>query len=119
MFQNHGRFAAACYLLVIGSLLHQQNAANAQVEGQLPEKLIAIFYGRNISQKRVFEYAIRLTEKMELAESIRRDLADSLEDETETEPGVQEPVVGYAAYLVSGLIPSVEFVSFYIHNSSH
>lgn len=112
MFENHGRFVLVCCLLLTGLILVRPDAAHAQGLSQLSEKPIAIFYARDLSEKRVLTYVKNLTERMNFAESIRSELASEIEERNETVSEVQNPVVGYAVYLVSGAIPSIETLSF-------
>ncbi len=112
MFQNLGRFVAVRFLLLLVLILTRPDAAQAQSSGQLSEKPIAIFYARNITQRRALSYVINLTERMSFAESIRGDLASEIESQEEADPEVQNSVDGYALYLVSGVIPNLETVSF-------
>ena len=103
----------ACSVLIVGFTLLRLDAAQAQDAGQLSEKPIAIFYSRNLSQKRLASYAIRLTERMDFAESARRDLQEAIEEVNESETGVPEPVMGYAFFLKSGPLPDFELAYFY------
>ncbi len=112
MFQNPGRFVVVRFLLLVVLILVRPDAAQAQVTGQLSEKPIAIFYARDITQKRALTYVMNFTERMSFAESIRGDLASEIESQEEADPEVQNSVDGYAIYLVSGVIPSLESVSF-------
>ena len=102
----------ACIMFVTGFVLLQPDTVSAQVEGQLSEKPIAIFYARNMSEKRMTAYAINLSERMNFAESFRREAAQELNFDEETAPAVQDPMDGFLVYLVSGPIPSVESLSF-------
>ena len=112
MFENHGRFVQVCCLLLPGLVLVRPDATQAQGLSQLSEKPIAIFYASDLSEKRVLTYVKNLTERMNFAESIRSELASEIEERIGTESEVQNPVDGYAVYLVSGAIPSIEIVSF-------
>ncbi len=111
MLLNFARRMLACYLFVTGFILLQLDTARAQAVGQLSEKPIAIFYAKDMSQKRSYAYAMNLCERMDFAQSFRRHFAQS-QDIEETEPIVQDSVDGYLTYLVSGPIPRVKSLSF-------
>lgn len=102
----------ACSVLIVGLTLLRPDAAQAQDTGQLSEKPIAIFYSRNLPQRRLFEYGIGLTERLDFAESVRGEMREQIEDENELDTGVPEPVEGYACFLKSGPLPDFEFIYF-------
>lgn len=112
MFQKLGRFGVVRFLLLVVLMLVRPDAVQAQDTGQLSEKPIAIFYTRNITQRRALNYVMTFTERMSFAESIRGDLASDIESQEEADPEVQNSVDGYALYLVSAAIPSLETISF-------
>ena len=101
----------ACYVFVTGFILLQPDTARAQAAGQLSEKPIAIFYAKDMSQKRNYTYAMNLSKRMDFAESFRRHFPQS-QDIEKTEPTAQDSVDGYLTYLVSGPIPRVKSLSF-------
>ena len=103
MLLNLGSRLLACYIIV----LLQPDTAIAQAEGQLSEKPIAIFYAKDMSEKRIGTYAINLSKKMDFAESVRRELQRGL-DREETQLTEQDSIDGYLLYLVSGPIPDIK-----------
>ena len=111
MLLNFARRMLACYVFVTGFILLQPDTARAQAAGQLSEKPIAIFYAKDMSQKRNYTYAMNLSKRMDFAESFRRHFPQS-QDIEKTEPTVQDSVDGYLTYLVSGPIPRVKSLSF-------
>jgi hypothetical protein len=111
MLRKLGGRALACSMLVTGFLLVEPETASGQAEGQLSEKPIAIFYAKDITEKRIAAYAIRLSERMDFAASFRRELADEVND-SESEPAGDLSIDGLAVYLVFGAVPSTESVSF-------
>ena len=113
MFQNLWRFVVVRSLLLTVLIFVGPDTARAQESGQLSEKPIAIFYARNVTQSRVLTYVMNFTERMNFANSILRgDLASEIEEQEETELKVQNPINGYAMYLVASQIPDIETVSF-------
>ncbi|MBC7966399.1 MAG: hypothetical protein H7Z17_10810 [Fuerstia sp.] len=111
MLSNLSGRMLACCIFVTGFVLLQPDTVNAQAEGQLSEKPIAIFYARDMSEKRMFAYAMSLSERMNFAESFRHDIAESVDVE-ETQPPAQDEIDGYLIYLVSGPIPNVASLTF-------
>jgi len=99
-------------LLVAMSMATQQ--AIAQLQGKIAEKPLVVGYARNISPVRVIEYAKNLTERLNIGASIQEQLAlESQQEGLESlAPRVEEPLYGFAMYMVSGLIPSLETISF-------
>ena len=112
MFRNLVRFVFVRSLVLLVLILVRPDAVQAQGAGQLSEKPIAIFYARNITQRRALNYVMTLTQKMSFAESIRGDLASEIESQEEADPEVQNSVEGYASYPVYGAIPSLETFAF-------
>ena len=111
MLLNLARRMLPCTILVTGFVLFQPETVNAQVEGQLSDKPIAIIYAKDMREKRLSAYAMNFSERMDFAESFRRDLAESLDVEEPKTP-VQDQVDGYLIYLVSGPIPDIKPVPF-------
>ena len=107
MYEDRGRFVQVCCVLLTGVVLDRPDVAHAHGLSELSEKPIAIFYARNISEKRVLTYVKNLTERMNFAESIRSELASEIEERNETVSEIQNTVVGYAVYLVTVPIPSI------------
>ena len=87
---------------------------SAKLEGQIQEKPIVISYARNINASRVISYVSGLSERLKIGESMRAMMThESTQQELEkTAPRVAESMYGFAMYLVSGLTPSYEIVSF-------
>lgn len=102
----------ACLVLIAGLTLLRPDAAQAQDAGSGSEKPIAIFYSSNLSERRLAEYVVGLTERMDFAEATRRELRVEIEREEESDTEVPEPVMGYASFLKPGLIPDFEFLFF-------
>ena len=89
-------------------------AANAQLQRKIAGKPIAIAYARNVTPKRMTDYVLALTERLEIGTTMRKQM-DEEQVRTQLEgmqPGVEQPVYGVAFYMVTGLIPSFETVSF-------
>jgi len=88
--------------------------AHAQLKGKIAERPIAIWYARDVTPKRMMDYVLALTEKLEIGTSLR---AQMNEEQVRGElagmqPGVEQPVYGVALYMVTGLIPSFETINF-------
>lgn len=82
--------------------------------GTIAEQPIVIGYARNISPRRTMEYLSRLARDISIGESFQEMLeSNSVSDQFEAvEPKVDDPIYGFAMYMVSGLIPSFETISF-------
>ena len=98
--------------LVIAVL--SSSSANAQLQGKIAGKPIAIAYARNVTPKRMIDYMLALTERLEIGTMMRKEM-DEEQTRTQLEgmqPGVEQPLYGVAFYMVTGLIPSFETVRF-------
>lgn len=111
MLLNFACRVLARTMFVTGLILVLPDTVIAQAEGQLSEKPIAILYAMHMSEERISTYAVNLSERMDFAESYRREAARDLGVE-ESDPMAQDHINGYLMYLVSGPIPSVESLSF-------
>ena len=88
--------------------------ANAQLKGKIAQTPIAIWYARDVTPKRMMDYVLALTERLEIGASMRKQF-EQQEVRTQLEgmqPGVEQPVYGVALYMVTGLIPSFETINF-------
>ena len=88
--------------------------AVAQLSGNIAEKPIAIGYMRNVTPKRAIEYAMNLTERLEIGTTMRQQMSQGLVT-TQLEgiqPATDDPMYGVAWYMVTGLIPSFESINF-------
>ena len=94
----------ACAVLLTASV------GNAQLQGQLAEKPIGIGYSRNITPQRVFDFAKSLAERLEVG----KDTLEQIPTERLEGMGsnVENPVNGVAWYMVTGLIPTFETITF-------
>lgn len=104
------RLLATALVLATFSL----GVANAQLEGKIADKPIAIWYARDVTPKRMVDYMLALTERLEIGTTMRKEM-DEEQVRTQLEgmqSGVDQPVYGVAFYMVTGLIPSFEMVSF-------
>lgn len=86
----------------------------AQLNGNIADKPIAIGYMRNVTPKRAVDYVMNLTEQMEIGETTRRQMSEQdIEGQLAgMQPRVEQPAYGIAWYMVTGLIPTFESISF-------
>lgn len=99
----------ACLLVVAVS-----QSAHAQINGKIADKPIAIWYARDVTPRRIIDYVMSLTERLDIGSMVRNEFEKS---ETQAQAagmqaGIAEPVYGVAWYMVAGVIPSFESVSF-------
>lgn len=109
----HSAFARLSALVLVLATF-SPCVANAQLQGKIAEKPIAIAYARDVTPKRMVDYVLTLTERLEIGTTMRKQM-DEEQVRTQLEgiqPGVEQPVYGVAYYMVAGLIPSFETVSF-------
>lgn len=101
-------------LLVLLMTVAVPPLAPAQLNGKIADKPIAIGYLRNVTQKTTFDYVLNLTERLNIGTtmSAQFDQENVLEQLAGPQPKVDDPVYGMAWYMVTGLIPSYETVSF-------
>jgi hypothetical protein len=106
-------YVLASVLVTVAMSMAAQQAA-AQLQGKIADRPLVVGYARNISPVRVMDYARNLTERLNIGESIREQMASERQQENleSLVPKVEEPLYGFAMYMVSGLIPSVEMISF-------
>lgn len=110
VFHSTFRWLFLSLLVVIAS--HGQ--AFAQLQGKIAENPVAIWYARDITPKRMIDYVTTLTERLEIGKSMRNQFEQqNVRSQIEgMQPNVEEPVYGLAVYMVTGLIPSYDTVSF-------
>lgn len=86
----------------------------ARIQGRIADKPIVIGYARNISPARMIDYMKNLTTRLQIGKSFQEQLSSEQQQEQmeQISPKVQEPLYGFAMYMVAGLIPSFETVSF-------
>ena len=87
---------------------------SARLQGRIAEKPIVIGYARNVSPTRMIDYVKSLTTRLKIGKSFQEQLSSEQQQEQmeNIAPKVREPLYGFAMYMVSGLIPSFETVSF-------
>ena len=90
------------------------HVAHAQLRGKIADKPIAVGYARDVTPKRMIDYVLKLTERLEIGSTLREQMSqERVRSELEgIQPGVEQPVYGIAFYMVTGLIPSFETVNF-------
>ena len=113
----HAAFRSALTRLLataVALVIFSPCAAHAQLQGKIADKPIAIAYARDVTPKRMMDYMLALTERLEIGATMRKQI-DEEQVRTQLEgmqPGVEQPVYGVAFYMVTGLIPSFETISF-------
>jgi len=88
--------------------------AKAQLKGKIADKPIAIGYLRNVTQQKTMEYVLNLTERLEIGATMRSQFgSENIQEQLAgSQPKVDDPVYGVAWYMVTGLIPSYDTISF-------
>jgi hypothetical protein len=89
-------------------------ASKMKLDGRIADQPIVVGYARNVGPTRTMEYAKGLTERLEIGKSIREGIQNQEEQERikSTTGNVEEPLYGFAGYMVQSLIPSYETLSF-------
>ena len=102
------------FVLVLILALATPRVSDAQLKGKIADKPIAIGYLRNVTQKMSLDYVLNLTERLEIGTTMRSQLSEEniQEQLAGSQPKVDDPVYGVAWYMVTGLIPSYETISF-------
>ncbi len=90
------------------------HVAHAQLQGKIVDKPIAVGYARDVTPKRMIDYVLKLTERLEIGSTLREQMSqERVRSQLEgIQPGVEQPVYGIAFYMVTGLIPSFETINF-------
>lgn len=85
-----------------------------KLDGRIADQPIVVGYARNVGPARAIAYMKRLTERLEIGKSMREAMENEEQQEriTNTAGKVDEPLYGFAGYLVQSLIPSYETLSF-------
>lgn len=91
-----------------------EQPTSMMLDGKIASKPIAVFYARDMTPQRTMEYFRRLTEQLHLGNSIVQDMDQQFASErlANIDSQVMAPMYGTALYMVSGVIPSFESVSF-------
>ncbi|MCA9065244.1 MAG: hypothetical protein KDA96_19380 [Planctomycetaceae bacterium] len=99
-------------LLIVVALLVAGRPAGvfAQLQGQVAEKPFAIMYARDVTPARMADYVQRLNDDLQVGKRIVGMLRERRLDLMSKQ--VEAPVIGSAWYMVPGLIPSFEPVTF-------
>lgn len=110
-------FRSACFRLLLPTLLFtiaSPQITHAQLQGRIADKPLAIWYARDITPIRMIDYIMRLTERLEIGTTMRKQFEQDENRSTieAMQPNVEQPVYGVAIYMVTGLIPSFDTVSF-------
>jgi len=89
-------------------------ASKMKLDGRIADQPIVVGYARNVGPARAMEYMKGLTERLEIGKSIREGIQNQEEQERikSTTGNVEEPLYGFAGYMVQSLIPSYETLSF-------
>lgn len=87
---------------------------SSALQGKIGSKPILIAYARNISPRHTMDYVRYLATQIEIGEAFREQLDDEVQAEQleRIQPRVTEPLYGTAMYMVTGLVPSFEAVTF-------
>ena len=117
------RFALSFLVAVWGTMLFLASPCLSQeanptskmkLDGQIADQPIVVGYARNVGPTRAIAYMKGLTERLEIGKSMRESLENEEQQErvTGTMGKVDEPLYGFAGYMVQSLIPSYETLSF-------
>lgn len=117
------RFALSFHVAVWGTMLFLATPCLSQeanptsrmkLDGRIADQPIVVGYARNVGPTRAIAYMKGLTERLEIGKSMRESLENEEQQErvTSTMGKVDEPLYGFAGYMVQSLIPSYETLSF-------
>lgn len=89
-------------------------ASKMKLDGRIADQPIVVGYARNIGPVRAIGYMKGLTQRLEIGKSMRESMEneEQMERVTSTAGKVDEPLYGFAGYMVQSLIPSYETLSF-------
>lgn len=98
----------------VGFLVSGLPTVSAQIGGQIAEKPIAVGYARGVGPKEAMTYIGDLMKQMELGSEITQSIEEESQQERlqDIAPKVADPLYGAAWYMVTGLVPSFQTVSF-------
>jgi hypothetical protein len=103
-------------MLLTDACLAQEAApvSKMKLDGRIADQPIVVAYARNIGPVRAMAYMKGLTERLEIGKSMREAMENEEQQEriTNTMGKVDEPLYGFAGYMVQSLIPSYETLSF-------
>jgi hypothetical protein len=85
-------------------------AVVAQGPRKLADKPIAVMYAKEINEKSLVKYVEGMSERMGVGKTTTKQMSTQLEKIVVAK--AQKPVIGQLFYLVQGLIPSMETISF-------
>jgi hypothetical protein len=87
---------------------------SAQLTGKIAEKPIAIGYMRDIGQLQMIEYIQSLMQRLEIGKTMQEEMtSEQMTQQAELSfTKVEHPLYGVAWYMVTGLIPSFQTVTF-------
>ncbi|MEZ6060506.1 MAG: hypothetical protein R3C19_09105 [Planctomycetaceae bacterium] len=104
------RFRHAISLIVIFVTFLSAARIPAQLQGKPADRPIGIGYARNITTERAFNFAKSLAARLEVGKQTLDQIpVDELE---EMSSKAENPISGVAWYMVTGLIPTFEAVTF-------
>lgn len=88
------------------------NLAIAQAQGprKLADKPFVVMYARDINEKSIGTYAAGISKRLGVGKSVIKQIGSQLGKIVTTE--AQDPIIGQLFYLVQGIIPSMETISF-------
>ena len=89
-------------------------ASKMKLDGRIADQPIVVGYARNIGPTRAIGYMKGLTQRLEIGKSMQESMEneEQMERVTSTAGKVDEPLYGFAGYMVQSLIPSYETLSF-------
>ena len=97
-------------LAVLFILILLSEPALSQLQGKIAEQPIGIWYMRGMTPAHMAEYFKKLSARLSIGETMMKDLeSDRL---AEMFPSAPEPLLGGAYYMVQGLLPTYEVMSF-------
>lgn len=97
------------FLILIASSL----PASGQLNGRLADRPVGVGYLRDIDEMRMIDYVRRLAQRLSVGELMLKQVDANMLKQLQEASSVQEiPIRGAAWYLVQGLIPSFETITF-------
>jgi hypothetical protein len=96
--------------IVLPFLILNLAAVPAQGPRKLADKPFVVMYARDINEQSVGNYVSGMSNRLGVGKSVSKQIGEQLRKTTITKS--QDPVSGQLFYLVQGLIPSMETISF-------
>ncbi|MFO1001692.1 MAG: hypothetical protein U0936_15250 [Planctomycetaceae bacterium] len=89
-------------------------ASKMKLDGRIADQPIVVGYARNVGPARAIGYMKGLMQRLEIGKSMREAMENEEQQEqiASATAKIEEPLYGFAGYMVQSLIPSFETLSF-------